>query len=36
MRVGKAIHTHSDFGNELITWNERFLKGVLLVDKKML
>lgn len=31
-RKGNAIHTESDFGNELITWEERD-KGFKLVDK---
>jgi glycosyltransferase involved in cell wall biosynthesis len=32
-RKGKAVHSHSDFGNKLIKWEERFTKGFLLVDK---
>lgn len=33
-RKGKAIHTRSDFGAELITWQERHEKGFPLVDPK--
>ena len=29
-RQGKAIHDKSDFGNDLITWDEKETKGVLL------
>lgn len=31
-RKGKAIHTESDFGEPLITWEERNQKGIPLVD----
>jgi glycosyltransferase involved in cell wall biosynthesis len=29
-RIGKAVHTKSDFGNDLIKWNERETKGIKL------
>jgi glycosyltransferase involved in cell wall biosynthesis len=31
-RVGKAVHTKSDFGNELITWEEIKSKGIPLKE----
>ena len=33
-RVGKAVHTVSDFGNLLITWEERKEKGFKLKKRK--
>jgi len=35
-RIGKAVHTHSDFGNELITWDDRVQKGVCLKNNMIL
>lgn len=32
-RIGKAVHTKSDFGNDLILWEERFKLGVPLIEK---
>lgn len=34
-RFGKAVHTHSDFGADLITWKERKEKGFKLVDNQI-
>lgn len=38
-RKGKAVHTVSDFGTELITWRDRKTKGILLketmIEKKV-
>jgi glycosyltransferase involved in cell wall biosynthesis len=34
-RVGKAVHTVSDFGKPLITWDERIKKGIPLIDNQI-
>ena len=35
-RVGKAVHTRSDFNNKLIMWEDRFNKGIPLKDNQFL
>src|SRR5690606_2209358 len=35
-RIGKAIHSKSDFGNSLITWEEKETQGMPLDELRML